>query len=233
MRLTALQLPAAFGEPAAQLDRATGLLDAGPTDLVLFSEAALTGYVSERGSFDLRAFAEPLEGPTTQALATLARRFDCLVVGPVIEADGTRCFNAMVGVAPDGSRVCHYRKRHPWFPETWATAGDAPHPCFAWRGHTFTLAICFDVHFLAAEAASALRRSEVLLFASAWVDDEGDARPALLGDLVRTHGCSVLNANWGLGTPPVHGQGGSMFVSSTGEPGPRLGPAGGRLDVTV
>ena len=75
-----------------------------------------------------------------------------------------------------GARAC----RHPHQAITcpsWATPGAAPTPVFGWRGTQFALANCFDVHFLAAESAAALQAADVLLFASAWVDDEGDARP--------------------------------------------------------
>ncbi len=234
VRLTALQLPARFGEAQAQLHCATLLLEAGPrTDLVLFPETALTGYVSADDEFDLARFAEPLDGPTVAALAHLARRFDCLVVGPLVEREGAACFNALVGIAPTGERLLHYRKRHPWFPETWAAPGEAPTPVFSWRGACFAVAICFDVHFLAEESGDALRAADALLFSSAWVDDEGDARPEHLRQLARAHGVAVLNANWGPGVPAVHGQGGSLFVGASGALEARLSAPAGRLDVEL
>lgn len=233
MRLTALQLPARFGARAAQLQYATLLLEGGPqTDLVLFPEAALTGYVSARGEYDLSRFSEPLDGPTVEALAELAARFDCLVIGPLVERDGAACFNTLVGVGPEGERVVRYRKRHPWYPETWALPGAEPTPVFDWRGARFALANCFDVHFLAAESAEALDDAEVLLFASAWVDDEGDARPGHLAALAREFDLAVLNANWGPGVPLVPGQGGSLFMSADGVVHQRLRDPGGRLDVS-
>lgn len=233
MRLTALQLPARFGAPAAQLAYATLLLEGGPrTDLVLLPEAALTGYVSMEGEYDLTRFAEPLDGPTATALGELAKRFDCLVIGPLVERDGAACFNTLVGLGPSGERVVHYRKRHPWYPETWATPGAAPTPVFDWRGARFALANCFDVHFLAAESATALAAADVLLFASAWVDDEGDARPGHLEALAHEFDLAVLNANWGPGVPAVKGQGGSLFMTAEGALRQRLRAPAGRLDVT-
>ena len=64
MRLTALQLPARWNQRDAQLALVEQLLADGPTDLVLLPEASLTGYVSPRGDFDVRPFAEALNGPT-------------------------------------------------------------------------------------------------------------------------------------------------------------------------
>lgn len=234
MRLTALQLPARFDAAKEQLAFAELLLEGGPrTDLVLLPEAALTGYVSADGDFDLTDFAEPLDGPTRAALAHLAKRFDCLVVGPVIERDQSGIYNSLLGVTPAGATPLHYRKHHPWFPEKWATPGPACGTVVTWRGKTLVPAICFDVHFLSEDAGAELNTADLLLFASAWVDDEGDARPALLQGIAARHSIAVLNANWGPGRPLIHGQGGSLFVDARGRLEARLQTDTGRLDVTL
>lgn len=235
MRATALQLPARFGAAREQLFFAEALLEAGPrTDLVLFPEAALTGYVSPAGEFDLTTFAEPIDGPTRASLSHLARRFDCLVIGPVIERAEAGLFNSLLGVTPDGATLLHYRKHHPWFPEKWATAGPGPSEVVTWRGRTLTAAICFDVHTLSAEAGPGLDTADLLLFPSAWVDDdEGDSRPGLLTAIAAEHRVAVLNANWGPGKPLLNGQGGSMFIDATGQLQARLKTDTGRLDITL
>ncbi|MBL8911176.1 MAG: carbon-nitrogen hydrolase family protein [Archangium sp.] len=232
MRLTAVQLPAKFGAMADQLRATEAILEGGPkTDLILFNEAAFTGYVSIKGDFSLTHLAEPLiGGKAHEALTHFARRFDALVVGPVIEQADGRCFNSLLAVKPDGGTLFHYRKRHPWMPETWATAGDTPFPLVEWRGKKLTAAICFDVHFLAETAERELTAADVLLFSSAWVDDDsGDSRPGHFASLR----LPVLNANWGVGRPKLPGQGGSMFVSRSGEIVKRLEGAAARLDVEL
>ncbi len=215
MRMTALQLPARWNQPAAQLGYVQTLLESGPkTDLVLLPEASLTGYVSPEHDFDLTAFAEALHGPTRAAYVHFAKRFDCLFVGPLIERDGERVFNSLIGVTPDGETLLHYRKKHPWMPETWATAGETWCSTVKWRDAKVTAAICFDLHFLLEEPRV---DAQLLLFASAWVDDpETDSRTALLQRLATKHALAILNANWGAGDVRVPGQGGSMFVTPTG-----------------
>jgi 5-aminopentanamidase len=214
-RVTALELPARFGAP----DRAVSLIrmaleDEAPGDLVLLSECALTGYVSPTMVFDPTGFAEPLESHTLEIYRRIARDFDTHVAGPLVETDGGAFFNAMLVVAPSGKLVAHYRKRHPWMPEKWATPGELAYPSFDIGGAVFTLAICFDVHFLEREAPATLGATDVLLFPSAWVDeDETDAREQIFARLVRRFGISVVNANWGVGSPSVAGQGGSRVVT--------------------
>ncbi|RYE87031.1 MAG: carbon-nitrogen hydrolase family protein, partial [Myxococcales bacterium] len=169
MRVAALQIAHRFGDPAAALaavDRQLG--DAGPLDLALLPEACLTGYVSPGGDFDLTPQAEPLDGPTSERLAALARRRGVALAAPLIErAPDGRCHNAYVVLDAAGERVAHYRKRHPWYPEAWAAAGDEFYPRFSLAGRSLTLAVCFDVHFVSDEAAALLDEVDVLLFPSA------------------------------------------------------------------
>lgn len=220
MRVAALELRASFDRVAEQLALVAELLARGPTDLALLPEASLTGYVSGRGDFDLTRFAEPRDGPTARALADLAKRHRTRLVGPLVERAGNCVYNAMIGFDAEGREFLHYRKRHPWYPETWATPGDAPHPVVEIEGQRVTLAICFDIHF-----AKELPPHDVLLFPSAWVEEE-DSRPALLG-AVGTH---VVNANWGPGEPRVAGQGNSCILHASGEVLARGGP---RIDAAL
>jgi 5-aminopentanamidase len=232
--VTILEVPARFGAMEAQLEWIrTALAARAPGQVLVLPEAALTGYVSTTGDFDLTRFAEPLEGRQLEALRELARRYDTTVIGPVIEREADRCFNAQLVVSPDGDVRAHYRKRHPWYPELWATPGELPFSTFELGELRATLAICFDVHFLADEAADALARSDVLVFCSAWVDDAGDSRPGHLMPLARQFSVQVVNANWGPGEPPVPGQGGSLVLGNGGELVGRTKPGEHRLDVAL
>ncbi len=217
LRVAAFELPARWGQPARVFADIGALLEGGPkADLVLLPEACITGYVSPDLDADLRVFAEALDGPTAEALSALAKAHQTHLVGPLVLHEGDRFSNAMVAFGPDGARVATYRKRHPWYVETWATAGDAPLATFEVHGATIALAVCFDVHFLEAESARELGAADVLLFASAWVERE-DSRPALLGGLARRFDLAVVNANWGHGEPRLWGQGGSRIVDRQGD----------------
>lgn len=218
MRVTVLELPARFGAVDAQLKLVGEELERAPAgELVLLSEAALTGYLPAPASL-----AEPRGGPTEQKLAALGKQHRTVVVGPLIERDGERVYNAMT--APG---LFHYRKRNPWYVETWAAAGEEPAPVVRVAGLRVTVCICFDIHFL--EAVDA----DVLLFPSAWVDDEGDARATLLPEVARRFGVTVVNANWGVGSPRVRGQGGSRVVSRDGEVLGRCDARVRRLDLEI
>jgi predicted amidohydrolase len=218
MKICALELPATFGDIGGQLVVIRAALGrADSPDLVLLPECALTGYVSDDLSFDLRPFAEPLEGPTLDAYRAIARERQVHFAGPLVEELDGAYFNSFVVVDPRGELQAHYRKRHPWFPETWATRGGLPYPDFRIGGLRLTLAVCYDVHFLAREAHQILEEVDVLLFPSAWVDDDtSDLRTDIFAGLVRRFGLTVVNANWGPGAPRFPGQGRSRIVGPDG-----------------
>ncbi len=238
MRVASIELPALFGDVAANLARVDALLRAvaGSVDLALLPELALTGYVSPSLEFDVTRFAEPLEGPTCLKLAALAKKHGVALCGPLVERAGDRLYNALVGFERDGRLAMHYRKRHPWMPERWATPGDLPHGPFTLAGARVAVAICYDIHFLLdgtegyfgaraddAEARNALHGADVLLFPSAWVDEGGDGRGALLPELARRYGVAVVNANWGPGLPRIRGQGTSRIIAADGRELVRVG----------
>ncbi|HEX4869376.1 MAG TPA: carbon-nitrogen hydrolase family protein [Moraxellaceae bacterium] len=209
------QLPAAFDDAAGQLARLGQLLAAHRADLVLLPELALTGYVSPRGNFDVTPWAEALDGPTAQALSGLARRHGIALAGPLVERAGTRFYNSLLLFDADGRLAGHWRKRHPWYPEAWATPGDLGTPVVEWAGLKVCAALCFDLHFIEQDAWDALAAADLLLFPSAWVE-EHDSRNDRLAALARRHGIAVANANWGAGAPFVPSQGQSMLFDRTG-----------------
>ncbi len=220
LRVTVLELPARHGavdDAIVEVERLLFSPGAPHTDLVLLPEAGLTGYVSASGDFDLRPLAEPADGPTRARMAELAKRARAVIAFPLIERDGDRFFNAFSLIAPNKSLLGHYRKIHPWYPEQWATPGDLPMPVVTIDDVRLSLAVCFDIHFLETEQHEILESIDLLLFPSAWVDeDEDDLRTTILGRIAASHGITIANANWGVGEPRVPGQGRSRFVRPDG-----------------
>lgn len=213
MRVTVLELAAVWDARDAVLAHVARLIGDGPaTDLVLLPEQALTGYVSPARDFDLTRFAEALDGPTSSAIAAVAAATHTHLVAPLVLREGDAIYNAMVCFDPRGELVFSYRKRHPWLPEAWATPGSAPAPIVTIAGTRVTIAICYDLHFLAAELAPEV---DLLLFPSAWVE-RPDSRPHRLASLARAAGITIANANWAPGVVRVPGQGGSCIVAPDG-----------------
>lgn len=231
LRVTVLELPARWNDVRGALAEVDALLVGSPTDLAIVPEMALTGYVSPRGDFDLRRFGEALDGPTITASVALADKHATHLVVPLVLAEGERFYNTAIVVNGAGI-VATYRKRHPWIPEEWATEGREPPPLMCIAGHTVTLGICYDAHFLPYDAHDALVRADLLVFTSAWVDEE-DSRPPLLASLARQFGLAIANANWAPGVVVVPGQGGSCIVDRHGHVLARVEPGTRRADAAL
>lgn len=219
VRFTVLELPARWGAPARALADVDAALatSSGETDanVVLLPEQSLSGYLSPDGDADLAPFAEPLDGPTARACGALAAKHGVHLVAPLVLRETGALFNAMVAYDPRGAIAFVYRKRHPWIPETWATAGTEAPPVIEIGGARITIAVCYDVHFLPRDAVRELEAADVLLFPSAWVE-EPDHRVARLQRLAQRFDLAIVNANWGPGDVRVPGQGGSCVVGRDG-----------------
>lgn len=209
MRIRALQMAHAWGDVPGALARVEASMK--DVDLLAVPEAALTGYVSPEGDFDLRRFAEPLEGASASALSAMAARHQIALAAPLIEREGDAFYNAYLLFDERGRRIGHWRKRHPWIPETWATPGDLGTPVVEWRGLRVAAAICYDLHFI-----QALDPCDLFLFPSAWVEDGPDTRVPKLRALARRHRMSIVNPNWARSVPALSGQGGSVILGPDG-----------------
>ena len=215
MRVTVLELAASYAQPARVLAEVDARVANGPpTNLVVLPEAALQGYVSPDGDFDLTSLAEPIDGPTATACAALANQRGIHLVASLVLREGDALYNAMTCFDPRGELAFVYRKRHPWLPETWATPGPQRPPVVAIEGVAITIAVCYDLHFLA-EVRAELTAADLLLFPSAWVE-RPDTRAQHLAEVAVNFGVHVANANWARGVVEVPGQGGSCLVAPDG-----------------
>jgi len=110
MRIALCQIPVSSdaGVNIGRVRDALGTAAAGGADLAVFPEATLVRFGS-----DLRAAAEPLDGPFCSAVAAAcsATRV-AAVLGTFEPAPGGRVYNTAVAFSAEGERVASYRKLH-------------------------------------------------------------------------------------------------------------------------
>jgi predicted amidohydrolase len=84
-------------------------------DLVCLPECAFTGYLYDES--DLKRFAEPIPGPTTERMAKLARNYKIFLCFGLPEAESENFFNSAVLLDRQGRILLHHRKicEHPPF----------------------------------------------------------------------------------------------------------------------
>lgn len=148
--------------------------------LVMFHELATTDYFcyddEETGHF---ALAEPVPGPSTDALLEAARKTGTAVLLPLYEADGESRFNTVVYLDPQRGITGKYRKTHiPVLGTTngqkgadegfYFSAGDTgfvlPDPI---AGVSTGSMICYDRHFPESGRSYALQGAHLIFVPTA------------------------------------------------------------------
>ena len=137
-------------------------------ELVIFPECALTGYGFASRAEALR-FAEPIPGPSTQALVELCRELDVHVVLGMLERAGDQLFNVAVVLGPDGV-VGSYRKIHLPFlgVDRFTDPGDRPFALVDVRGVKLGLHICYDGSFPETGRVLTLLGADILVLITNW-----------------------------------------------------------------
>jgi predicted amidohydrolase len=107
---------------------------------------------------------EPIPGPATERLSSLARETHSYVVAGIYEREGDLLYNTAVLVGRDGKLVGKYRKTH--LPREEWEAGITPgesYPVFQTDFGKVGLIVCWDVQFPEPSRAMARQGAEILL----------------------------------------------------------------------
>ncbi len=157
--------------------------------LVVLQELFRSRYFCQREDTACFDLAEPVPGPSTEALGKVAAERGLFVVVPVFErrAPGL-CHNSAVLLGPDGGIAGHYRKMHIpddplYFEKFYFTPGDLGFRSFPLAGAAaggggvprLGMLICWDQWFPEAARATALAGADLIVYPTAigWQHDEG------------------------------------------------------------
>lgn len=175
--VAALQLVAGSGDTRGNLEAIEELTVAAARDgasIAVAPEMAVTGYCWPDEE-EVRAVAEPLDGPVVQRLTAIARRTGVwLVVGlPEVDAELGTLHNSCVLVSPDGLQGV-YRKLHPFLADPfWAVDGNAAPPVWDTPAGRVTPMICADLDYPEMARYAALAGADWVAVPTAWVDEPG------------------------------------------------------------
>lgn len=126
------------------------------------------------------AEAEPIPGPTSQALSDAARQHRVVVVGSLFERRAPGVYhNSAVVFAEDGRMLGLYRKMHIpddplYYEKFYFTPGDLGFRSFATNYGSVGTLVCWDQWFPEGARLTALRGAEILFYPTAigWLPDE-------------------------------------------------------------
>ncbi len=148
--------------------------------IVCLQELFRTRYFCQSEEAGRFALAEPVPGPTTEALAKLAGALGVAIVAPVFERRAAGLYhNTAVSIDGDGRIAGTYRKMHIpddplYYEKYYFTPGDADFTSVELRGARIATLICWDQWFPEAARLTTLSGAQILFYPTAigWQFDE-------------------------------------------------------------
>ncbi len=146
--------------------------------LVCVAELAFERFHPQRqATGDVRALAEPVPGPMTDAFSAKARELGVVIVLNLFERDGDQTYDCSPVIDADGTILGRTRMVHitdyPCFHEQgYYTPGDTGAPVYDTRAGRIGVAICYDRHFPEYMRALALERAALVVVPQAGAVDE-------------------------------------------------------------
>ena len=149
-------------------------------EIVCLQELFASPYFCQEEDAAAFELAEPLDGPTVQAVAKAARERGVTVIASVFERRAPGVYhNSIVVLGPTGERLGVYRKMHipddPQFMEKYYfTPGDLGFQTVSTPRAAVGPLICWDQWYPEAARLTALRGAEVLVYPTAigWLPEE-------------------------------------------------------------
>ena len=171
VKIAGVQMEPRLGDTAGNLARCVemlGVAAAQGAQLVIFPEAALSGYMF--GSLEEAvSSAETIPGPSSERIAERCRELGVYTVFGLLEKDGDTCYNAAAFVGPDGL-IGRYRKLHlPYVGvDRFVERGDRPPRVHDTELGRIGLSICYDLDFPEQARILTLLGAEVIVNISNW-----------------------------------------------------------------
>lgn len=141
--------------------------------IICLPELFRTLYFCQRQDHAQFGLAEPIPGPTTQALAKCARKHRVVIVGSLFEKRSAGVYhNTAVVVDANGKLVGKYRKMHIpddplYYEKFYFTPGDLGFQSFKTRYAAVGALICWDQWYPEAARLTALKGAQVLFYPTA------------------------------------------------------------------
>jgi len=163
-------------DPAVNLEtalRGAGEAAARGARVVCLQELFRTPYFCQTADTERFRMAEPIPGPTTEALARAARERGVTVIGSVFERRAEGVYhNTAVVIGPSGALLGKYRKMHipddPGFHEKfYFTPGDTGVVTFPVEEARIAPLVCWDQWYPEAARLATLRGAHVIFYPTA------------------------------------------------------------------
>jgi N-carbamoylputrescine amidase len=170
-------------DPEANLGKALTRIRAAAkkgAQIVCLQELFRSRYFCQSETARNFKLAEPIPGPSTDALGTLAREHEIVIVASLFEKRSAGIYhNTAVVIDADGSLAGKYRKMHIpddplYYEKFYFTPGDLGFPSFQTRYAKIGVLVCWDQWFPEGARLAALSGAQVLFYPTAigWIPNE-------------------------------------------------------------
>jgi N-carbamoylputrescine amidase len=141
--------------------------------IVCLEELFRSQYFCREENSDNFDLAEPIPGPTTEALSKLARELGIVIIGSIFERRAPGLYhNTAVVLDADGALLGLYRKMHIpddplYYEKFYFTPGDLGFPNFNTRFGRIGALVCWDQWYPEGARLSSLRGANILFYPTA------------------------------------------------------------------
>jgi N-carbamoylputrescine amidase len=141
--------------------------------IICLQELFRTQYFCREENADLFALAEPIPGPSTEALSQFARSLNVVIIGSLFERRAAGVFhNTAVILDADGSLVGKYRKMHIpddplYYEKFYFTPGDLGFPNFNTKYGRISVLVCWDQWYPEGARVASLGGANILFYPTA------------------------------------------------------------------
>lgn len=162
-------------------------------EVVCLPELFRSHYFCQREDAALFDLAEPIPGPSTEALSAVARRLGIAVLVPLFEKRAPGLYHNTVAVLDQGVQVGLYRKMHipddpAFYEKYYFTPGDLGFRAFDVQAGRIGALVCWDQWYPEGARLTALQGASVLFYPTAigWHPHEKEQSGAAQRDAWKT-----------------------------------------------
>jgi N-carbamoylputrescine amidase len=156
---------------------------ASGAQIVCLQELFASLYFCDREDYDNFSLAEPVPGPSTEALTALARELNIVIIASLFEKRAEGLYHNTVAVIDAGGEFLGiYRKNHipddpGYYEKFYFTPGDTGYKVFKTRFATIGVLICWDQWYPEAARITSLKGAQILFYPTAigWADAQDEA----------------------------------------------------------
>ncbi|OLF51783.1 carbon-nitrogen hydrolase family protein [Pseudomonas chlororaphis] len=215
MKIELMQLAGRDGDTAYNLDRVLrAIADCGDdVDLLVFPETQISGFASLQ---QLATVAEPVDGPSIQAVLRAVRAKNVAAVVGIAERAPDGYYNTSLLVTPEGV-ASRYRKTHLWPDERGVFQPGDRYATVLWRGIRIGLLICYDIELPESARALGQLGAELILVSNGNMDPYGPVhRTAIMARAQENQAFAVMVNRVGNGSDDLVFAGASAAVDPFG-----------------